>query len=384
MNSRTLLVTGGAGFIGANFVSRAVREWNYRVVTLDALTYAGNVANLAALDGDARHAFVHGDIGDKARVAALVDAHQVDAVVHFAAESHVDRSIDGPDIFVETNVNGTLALLNVVRAAVAKGRAMRFVHVSTDEVFGSLGPTGYFSETSRVEPNSPYAASKAASDHLVRAYHHTYGLDTVTTNTCNNYGPFQFPEKLLPLMILNMLEARALPVYGDGLQRRDWIFVGDHCAGVRAALEKGRAGETYVLGARSEVTNIAIVHALCDLMQEFAPAANNHAMQAAGHTTYRELITHVTDRPGHDRRYAIDPTKSENELHFKAVHTLQSGLRETVEWYLANRAWCNDITARTYARERLGATPTGATPNASTPNASIPNGSGPTTEGAAS
>jgi dTDP-glucose 4,6-dehydratase len=360
-----LLVTGGAGFIGANFVRSALLAWGKRVVTLDALTYAGNLANLDGVYNHSNHTFVHGDIRDKALVTKLLEAHAIDAIVHFAAESHVDRSIDGPDIFVETNVNGTLALLNAARAVTA--HKIRFLHVSTDEVYGSLGPTGYFNELSRVEPNSPYSASKAASDHLVRAYHHTYGLDTVTTNTCNNYGPYQFPEKLLPLMILNMQAAKSLPVYGDGLQRRDWIYVEDHCRGVKLALEGGRSGETYVLGSRAETSNLDIVHALCDCMQELHPPAANAAMLAAGKVHYRELIAHVTDRPGHDRRYAIDPTKSEQELGFKPLHSLHSGLRATVAWYLAQQDWCADIRTGRYAGERLGTNPVNQ--NASTSRA---------------
>ncbi len=351
--TRTLLVTGGAGFIGSNFVIDAVRR-GHRVINLDALTYAGVLANLAALEGSERHTFVHGDIRDRALVDRLIATHRPDTLVHFAAESHVDRSIDAPDICVETNVLGTLCLLNATRAHVAAGNKLRFLHVSTDEVYGSLGPTGYFTETSRVEPNSPYSASKAASDHLVRAYHHTYGLDAVTTNTCNNYGPYQFPEKLIPLMILNALEGKPLPVYGDGQQRRDWIYVGDHCDGIFLALERGRSGETYALGARSEAANLDMVHLVCDLLEELRPAAESASLKAGGHASYRDLVRFVTDRPGHDRRYAIDPSKSERELGFAPKFTLAKGMRETVEWYLGHLGWCQEISEKRYARERLG------------------------------
>jgi dTDP-glucose 4,6-dehydratase len=348
----TLLVTGGAGFIGSNFVTSAVLEQGYRVVNLDALTYAGNVANLAAIAGHASYRFVHGNILDKTLVKNLLDEERPSAIVHFAAESHVDRSIDSPDIFIDTNVKGTLSLLQAVRADA--GRACRFLHVSTDEVFGSLPATGHFTEASPVEPNSPYSASKAASDHLVRAFHHTYGTDTVTTNCSNNYGPFQFPEKLLPLMILNALEGKALPVYGDGLQRRDWIFVGDHVDGVFRALERGKSGATYLLGGRSETTNLDLVHMLCEVLEQERPAANNPALVDKNVQRYLDLITFVKDRPGHDRRYAIDPSFAERELGFVRKETLATGLRKTVAWYLANRTWSDDITSSRYQRERLG------------------------------
>lgn len=338
--TRSLLVTGGAGFIGSAFVLEAVRR-EHRVTTLDALTYAGVRENLDAVASSQLHEFVPGDICDRELVESLVACMQPDAIVHFAAESHVDRSIDTPEAFVRTNVVGTTTLLDAVRRASAK---TRFLHVSTDEVYGSLGPTGYFTEESRVEPNSPYAASKAASDHLVRAYNRTFGLDTVTTNCCNNYGPRQFPEKLIPLVILNALEGRPLPIYGDGLQRRDWIYVEDHCAGVFDALERGKSGETYMLGARAEVTNLEIVHAICDALQELRPKSSS----------YRELITHVQDRPGHDRRYAIDPSKSERELGFAPRFALREGLTKTVQWYLDNLSWCQHISDTKYARERLG------------------------------
>lgn len=339
--SRSIVVTGGAGFIGSAFVLEAVRR-EYRVTTLDALTYAGVKANLDPVQSSPLHELVQGDIRDRPLVEALLARVRPEAIVHFAAESHVDRSIDTPEAFVQTNVVGTLALLDAVRRA--NNGPVRFLHVSTDEVYGSLGPVGYFTEQSRVEPNSPYAASKAASDHLVRAYHQTFGLDTVTTNCCNNYGPRQFPEKLIPLVILNAIEGRPIPVYGDGLQRRDWIYVEDHCAGVFDALERGKSGETYLLGARAEVTNLEMVGSICDILQELRPLS----------TRYRDLITHVQDRPGHDRRYAIDPSKSERDLGFSPRFALREGLAKTVQWYLDNQSWCQHISDTKYARERLG------------------------------
>jgi dTDP-glucose 4,6-dehydratase len=349
---KTWLVTGGAGFIGSAFVLQAVAS-GHRVITLDALTYAGLRENLDAVANSPGHTFVHGDIGNRELVSALLRDHLPDGVVHFAAESHVDRSIDGPVRFAETNVMGTLSLLEAVRLHVrGGGKPPRFLHVSTDEVYGSLGPTGYFSESSRAEPNSPYAATKAGSDHLVRAYHHTYKLDTVTTNCCNNYGPRQFPEKLIPLVILNALEGKRIPIYGDGQQRRDWIYVDDHCEGVMAALMRGKSGETYMLGARSEVTNLEIVSTICHVLGELRPVAQNAHL--AGKTSYADLITYVDDRPGHDRRYAIDPSKAERELGFAPRHRLESGLRATVAWYLDNQAWCEHIAETKYARERLG------------------------------
>jgi dTDP-glucose 4,6-dehydratase len=356
----TLLVTGGAGFIGSAFVLDAIAR-GHRVVTLDLLTYAGVRANLDSADASGGHVFVHGDICDEALVSKVLGEHKPSAIVHFAAESHVDRSIDGPEAFVRTNVVGTLALLQASRKYVAAGNALRFLHVSTDEVYGSLGPEGYFTELSRVEPNSPYAASKASSDHLVRAYFQTYGLDAVTTNCCNNYGPRQFPEKLIPLVTLNALEGMALPIYGDGQQRRDWIYVDDHCEGVFCALERGHKGETYLLGARAETTNLAMVHSICDALEKLRPAAANPAVQTALAAQakdlqlgYRGLITYVQDRPGHDKRYAIDPSKSEREIGFRAKQTLQSGVDATVAWYLANEPWWRAIHQNTYGRERLG------------------------------
>ncbi|MBX3196799.1 MAG: dTDP-glucose 4,6-dehydratase [Labilithrix sp.] len=349
-SERTLLVTGGAGFIGSNFVIGAVRSDFARVVTLDKLTYAGNLANLAGLDGDARHTFVSGDVCDRDLIKRLLREHRPQGIVHFAAESHVDRSIDGPDVFVQTNVSGTFALLEATRTFLAEALpaerdAFRFVHVSTDEVFGSLGSEGLFREDTPYAPNSPYSASKAASDLFVRAYHHTYGVPTVTTNCSNNYGPHQFPEKLLPLMVLNCLEGKPLPVYGKGDNVRDWIFVEDHCDGIRLALDRGAPGQTYLFGARSETTNLTLVETICDLVDELAQRTPG---------TSRALITFVTDRPGHDFRYAIDPSKAERELGWKRSSTLNEGLRRTVRWYLDNPEWCANITSGRYRRERLG------------------------------
>jgi dTDP-glucose 4,6-dehydratase len=351
----TLLVTGGAGFIGSNFVISAVLDRGHRVINLDALTYAGNLANLKPLEGHGSYRFVHGNIMDRQLVANVLKEEKPSALVHFAAESHVDRSIDSPDIFIDTNVKGTLSLLQATRVHTASGNPCRFLHVSTDEVFGSLPSEGYFTEKSPVEPNSPYSASKAASDHLVRAFHHTYGCDTVTTNCSNNYGPFQFPEKLIPLMILNALEGKSLPVYGDGLQRRDWIYVGDHVDGVFRALLHGKSGSTYLLGGRSETTNLDLIHMLCAILEEARPAASNAALIAQGKKNYLDLLTYVKDRPGHDRRYAIDPAVAERDLGFVRKETLKTGLRKTVHWYLENSGWSNEITEQRYQRERLGA-----------------------------
>lgn len=341
-----ILVTGGAGFIGANFILDWIAAAGTPVINLDKLTYAGNPANLAALANDARYVFVQGDINERAQVAALLRQHQPQAIVHFAAESHVDRSIHGPGEFVQTNVVGTFSLLEEARAywgalaEPAKNR-FRFLHVSTDEVYGSLGPTDpAFSETTAYAPNSPYAASKAASDHLVRAYHHTYGLPVITTNCSNNYGPLQFPEKLIPLMILNALAGKPLPVYGDGQNVRDWLYVGDHCAGIRAALAKGRPGETYNIGGNSEKTNLEVIHTLCAILDELHPAGAPHA----------KLITFVKDRPGHDRRYAINAEKIKTELGWQPQERFETGLRRTVEWYLANGAWVTAVQSGAYRK----------------------------------
>ena len=340
-----ILVTGGAGFIGANFVLDWLRASDEPVVNLDALTYAGNLENLASLKGDARHLFVQGDICDRALIDRLLAQHQPRAIVHFAAESHVDRSIHGPGDFIRTNVNGTFTLLEAARGywmgldADAKA-AFRFHHVSTDEVYGSLGSSDpAFTETKTYEPNSPYSASKAASDHLVRAWHHTYGLPVTTSNCSNNYGPYHFPEKLIPLMIANALAGKPLPVYGDGQQIRDWLYVTDHCSAIRAILEKGKPGEVYNVGGWNEKPNIEIVHTLCALLDELKP-------DAAG--SYSRLITYVTDRPGHDRRYAIDARKIERELGWRPAETFETGIRKTVEWYLANQEWVAHVQSGAY------------------------------------
>ncbi len=343
-----ILVTGGAGFIGANFVLDWLASEGSLVVNLDKLTYAGNPANLASLKGDSRYVFAQGDISDRKLVAGLLQKHQPQAIVHFAAESHVDRSILGPGEFVQTNVVGTFSLLEEARAywgtlaEPAKTR-FRFLHVSTDEVYGSLSSTDpAFSETTPYAPNSPYAASKAASDHLVRAYHHTYGLPVITTNCSNNYGPLQFPEKLIPLMILNALNGKPLPVYGDGKNVRDWLYVGDHCAGIRAALAKGRPGETYNIGGNSEKTNLEVVHAVCTILDELCP---NSLI-----THHSSLITYVKDRPGHDRRYAINATKIHQELGWEPQERFETGLRKTVEWYLSHHEWVDSVQTGEYRK----------------------------------
>jgi dTDP-glucose 4,6-dehydratase len=339
-----ILVTGGAGFIGSNFVLEWLASDNTPVLNLDKLTYAGNLQNLASIKDDSRHRFVRADIADGEQIAALLREHRPRAIVHFAAESHVDRSIHGPAEFIQTNVVGTFALLEATRAywsalPESERQRFRFVHVSTDEVYGSLGPDDpAFSERTAYAPNSPYAASKAGSDHLVRAYHHTYGLPTITTNCSNNYGPFQFPEKLIPLTILNAYNRKPLPIYGDGRNVRDWLYVGDHCAGIRTALARGRPGETYNIGGRAERANIDVVNAVCAIMDEHRPEAAPHA----------KLITYVTDRPGHDRRYAIDAEKIAGELDWQPRERFESGLRTTVEWYLANMAWVSAVTSGEY------------------------------------
>jgi dTDP-glucose 4,6-dehydratase len=340
----TILVTGGAGFIGSNFVLDWIAAVGEPVVNLDKLTYAGNLANLAALAGDRRHVFVRGDICDSALLDRIYAEHKPRAVVHFAAESHVDRSIHGPGEFVQTNMVGTFQMLEAARAywtgLAGSGKdAFRFLHVSTDEVYGTLKDTDpAFSETTPYAPNSPYSASKAGSDHLVRAYHHTYGFPAVTTNCSNNYGPFQFPEKLIPLMIANALEGKPLPVYGDGKQVRDWLYVADHCEAIRVALAKGRPGETYNVGGNSEKKNLDVVHALCDTLDGLRPRAGGH----------RALIKFVTDRPGHDRRYAIDATKITNELGWTPRETFETGLARTVQWYLDNAAWVAQVKSGEY------------------------------------
>jgi len=344
----TILVTGGAGFIGSNFVLEWFKDASVAgesVVNLDALTYAGNLENLASLEGNSKHQFVKGDITDAELVCRLIAEHKPRAIVHFAAESHVDRSIHGPGAFVKTNVEGTFALLEAARAywqglGDAEKSAFRFHHVSTDEVYGSLKPTDpAFAETNPYEPNSPYSASKAASDHLVRAWHHTYGLPVVTTNCSNNYGPYHFPEKLIPLMIVNALAGKPLPVYGDGQQIRDWLYVTDHCSAIRAVLAGGRLGETYNIGGWNEKANIDIVRTICALLDELRP-------DPAG--SYARLITYVKDRPGHDRRYAIDARKIERELGWRPAETFETGIRKTVEWYLTNADWVARVQSGAY------------------------------------
>ncbi len=340
-----ILVTGGAGFIGANFVLDWLQASDESVLNLDALTYAGNLESLATLKDDPRHVFVHGDICDRALLDRLFAAHRPRAVLHFAAESHVDRSIHGPGAFIKTNVEGTFTLLEAARAhwstlAPAEKSAFRFHHVSTDEVYGSLGRTDPpFAEDHPCEPNSPYSASKAASDHLVRAWHHTYGLPVVTTNCSNNYGPYHFPEKLIPLMIVNALAGKPLPVYGDGQQVRDWLYVKDHCTAIREVLARGRVGETYNVGGWNEKPNIEIVHTICALLDEMRP-------DPAG--PYSRLVTYVTDRPGHDRRYAIDARKLERELGWRPAETFDSGIRKTVRWYLDNAEWVARVQSGAY------------------------------------
>jgi dTDP-glucose 4,6-dehydratase len=341
-----ILVTGGAGFIGANFVLDWLGTSQEPVLNLDKLTYAGNPETLASLQGDARHTFIQGDIGDSALVTRLLTEHQPRAVVNFAAESHVDRSIHGPGDFIQTNIIGTFHLLEAVRGywgalpSEAKA-AFRFLHVSTDEVYGSLGPgDAAFTETHRYEPNSPYSASKAASDHLVRAWHHTYGLPVITTNCSNNYGPYHFPEKLIPLMIVNALAGKPLPIYGDGMQVRDWLYVTDHCSAIRRVLEAGRLCETYNVGGWNEKPNIEIVHTVCALLDELRPKADG--------SSYQTQITFVKDRPGHDRRYAIDARKLESELGWKPAETFESGIRKTVQWYLANSEWVANVQSGAY------------------------------------
>ena len=341
-----ILVTGGAGFIGANFVLDWLSASDEPVLNLDKLTYAGNPENLAALQGDARHVFVQGDIGDAALLPQLLAQHQPRAVVNFAAESHVDRSIHGPEDFIQTNVVGTTRLLQSVRAywqglGDAERAAFRFLHVSTDEVYGSLGPgDAAFTETHRYEPNSPYSASKAASDHLVRAWHHTYGLPVLTTNCSNNYGPYHFPEKLIPLMIVNALAGKPLPVYGDGQQIRDWLYVADHCSAIRRVLQAGRLGEVYNVGGWNEKPNLEIVHTVCALLDELRPRADGQS--------YRSQISFVKDRPGHDRRYAIDARKIEQELGWRPTETFDTGIRKTVQWYLAHPDWVAHVQSGAY------------------------------------
>lgn len=338
-----ILVTGGAGFIGSNFVLDWLAQSDETIVNLDKLTYAGNLQSLSSIANDPRHIFIQGDIGDAELVAHILKQHRPRAIVNLAAESHVDRSIHGPEDFIQTNIVGTFRLLESVRAYwneldAAQRQNFRFLHVSTDEVYGSLAQREpAFTEQHRYEPNSPYSASKASSDHLVRAYHHTYGLPVVTTNCSNNYGPYQFPEKLIPLMIVNALAGKPLPVYGDGQQIRDWLYVADHCSAIRRVLEAGTTGETYNIGGWNEKPNIEIVQTICALLQETCPGSS-----------FNQLITYVKDRPGHDRRYAIDATKIERELNWRPAETFETGIRKTIDWYLSNQSWVADVQTGAY------------------------------------
>ena len=351
MTAQTLLVTGGAGFIGGAFVLDTVTGGTAKVVNLDLLTYAGNLDTLAPVMDNPDHLFVHGDIRDRKLVISILKDHAVDAVVNFAAESHVDRSIDAPGDFIQTNIVGTFELLEAARAYHSglqgqKRDGFRFLHVSTDEIYGSLGETGYFTESTPYAPNSPYSASKAASDHLVRAYHHTYGLPGIITNCSNNYGPRQFPEKLIPLVIGKAMRGEPIPVYGDGKNVRDWLYVHDHCRALEAALLKGRPGQTYNIGGNAEKENIEVVRTICRLIDEMAPSAQIGPRE--------KLITYVKDRPGHDRRYAIDASKIRQELGWRPIETFETGLRRTVHWYLENREWVERVTSGKYLGERLG------------------------------
>jgi dTDP-glucose 4,6-dehydratase len=344
MQADTILVTGGAGFIGSNFILQWIANESSAVINLDKLTYAGNPSNLAAVSSDRRYKFLQGDICDRELVAELLLTHRPRAIVHFAAESHVDRSIHGPDDFIRTNVNGTFSLLEEARSYWSglehqEKTAFRFLHVSTDEVYGSLSPVDpAFTESTRYAPNSPYSASKAASDHLVRAYFHTYGLPTITTNCSNNYGPFQFPEKLIPLVILHAIASKPIPVYGDGQNIRDWLYVADHCEAIRMVLARGRIGDTYNIGGQNELKNLDVVNAICSVLDELQPATQPH----------NKLITYVTDRPGHDRRYAMNIGKIESELGWRPRETFATGIRKTIQWYLENPAWIQSVTTGAY------------------------------------
>jgi len=347
-----ILVTGGCGFIGSNFVIEQIRNTENHILNLDKLTYAGNLENLQTIEGNPNYQFVEGDICDANLVATTIGEFQPDAIVHFAAESHVDRSIDGPMAFVETNVIGTATLLNAskgyleVRCPKSEKNKFRFLHVSTDEVFGSLGDNGFFKETTPYDPSSPYSASKASSDHLVRAWHRTYGFPALITNCSNNYGPYQFPEKLIPLMLANCVDEKPLPVYGEGLNVRDWLFVEDHCDAIYSVLQKGTIGETYNIGGHNEIKNIDIVNTICSTLDELKPRSNG--------SSYSELITYVTDRPGHDFRYAIDASKINKDLGWSPTETFETGIRKTIQWYLENEDWWRKIQDGTYSQERLG------------------------------
>lgn len=347
----TIIVTGGAGFIGSNFVRLVLAKNETRIINLDNLTYSGNLDSIATVMDNPNHVFAHGSIGDRVLATELLNKYKPFAVVNLAAESHVDRSIDGPSEFIQTNIVGTFELLESVRSYWNKlnyeeQKDFRFLHVSTDEVYGSLGPKGFFTESMPYAPNSPYSASKAASDHLVSAYYHTYGLPVLITNCSNNYGPYQFPEKLIPLMILSALEDKPLPVYGDGQNIRDWLYVLDHCYAIKIVLERGIPGESYNIGGNSEKTNLQVVHMLCDLLDELCPSKNG--------TSYREKIIYVQDRPGHDRRYAIDAGKIKRDLGWVPVETFETGLRKTIQWYIDNLDWCYRVRDRSYNGERLG------------------------------
>lgn len=348
---QTIIVTGGAGFIGSNFIHQVLKTTDFQVVNLDLLTYAGNLDSLHDIDADARYTFVQGDICNSELVKELFTKYQPTAIIHFAAESHVDRSIDGPAVFIQTNVTGTFNLLEYARQywrnlAGPEKERFRFIHISTDEVYGSLGATGYFTEETPYAPNSPYSASKASADHLARAYYHTYGLPVMITNCSNNYGPYHFPEKLIPLMLLNALEGKPLPVYGTGQNIRDWLYVEDHCRAILTVLAKGEPGEKYNIGGHNEKTNLEIVDTLCDILDAKQPRQDGKS--------YREQITFVADRPGHDMRYAIDASKMERELGWVPAETFETGIVKTVEWYLNNLEWCRRVTDGSYRRERLG------------------------------
>jgi dTDP-glucose 4,6-dehydratase len=352
----TMIVTGGAGFIGANFVLCALRETECRIVVIDKLTYAGNSQTLDQFIADDRVTFERADISDRQAIERIFSEHQPDCILNFAAETHVDRSIDDPRPFIDSNIVGAFELLEVSRRYIATVRnsSFRFIHVSTDEVYGSLGESGLFSEMTPYAPNSPYSASKAAADHLVRAYHETYGLPAIITNCSNNYGPFQFPEKLIPLTILNAIEGKPLPIYGDGGNIRDWLHVEDHCLGILKVLEIGRPGQKYNIGGGNEHTNLQVVDAICNSLEQFLPACQNPAVAQKGVSRYHDLKTFVIDRPGHDRRYAIDATKIRTELGWKPTRTFDDGITSTARWYLDNRSWCHAVLAGKYSRQRLG------------------------------
>lgn len=348
---QTIIVTGGAGFIGSNFIHEVLDTTEFHIVNLDLLTYAGNLDSLSDIENDARYTFVQGDICNFELVRDLLDQYQPTAIIHFAAESHVDRSIDGPAVFIQTNVTGTFNLLENARQywrnlAEPEKNRFRFIHISTDEVYGSLGPTGYFTEKTCYAPNSPYSASKASADHLARAYYHTYGLPVLISNCSNNYGPYHFPEKLIPLMILNALEGKELPIYGTGQNVRDWLYVADHCRAILTILLKGVPGEKYNIGGHNEKTNLEIVHTLCDILDEKQPRLDGKS--------YCEQIRFVKDRPGHDMRYAIDASKIERELGWIPAETFETGIVKTVDWYLNNQEWCRRVTDGSYRGERLG------------------------------